>query len=123
MQGHALKRKIKRGKPSFQRTRKRKKPLKPIWEREKDWQIERIKADKKLMEHMKNKRGITEGRRVTVIHSGKPWAKKLKSTSGKIIQVTDYFFVVKSLTEDPYCECFLFTDLFNNTIRIKGYEG
>jgi len=69
------------------------------------------------MKEVKNKRGIIKGRNVTITHSGKPWATKNKKTTGRIYQVTDYFFAVK--TDKNYCECFLLVDVFLGIVQVK----
>ncbi len=63
------------------------------------------------------KRGIIEGRFVTVEHPQKAWSRLTKST-GVIVQVTHYFFVLRQ-PKEQYSECFLFVDVMRNLVNVK----
>jgi hypothetical protein len=108
---------IQRSTTSFLRTNNKKKSFKSTWEKQKEWATEVNRAKRQLIKEMKRERGIVKGRVITVLHNGKPWAKKIRSTTGKIIQVTDHFFAVRN--SSGFCECFLFTDVMYGIITIK----
>lgn len=66
-------------------------------------------------------RGIVQGWLVSVRHDKRPWSSR-SSSVGKIIQVTDHFFVVEQFPPVGYCECFLFVDVINHTIQVKQIQ-